>query len=388
VKYLPLILANLRRSRLRSGLTAAAIALAIALVCLLRTLPEGLDWILAYAASGSRVVVLNQAGFDYPLPYAYLAKVRALAGVRAAASWTWYGGLFDVDKGVTFPSFATEPDAIADVFPDFGLDTATVAAFRGHRDGALVGLPTLRSYGWHVGDRIALHGDLVPVDLEFQIVGVIGSEMSQLFLFQREYLEQALRAAGGALDTASLLYVRVDDRTRIEPLSAEIDAAFRNAPAQTLTQTEKEYFENLLSALDAFVAITIAVTVLVALCIVFIAANTTSLAVRERAPELAVLKAIGFGRRLVFSLLVGEAAALALAGGAAGAFGSLGLTLALRSAATGLMPQLGPLAGFVVTRAIVVQGLFLALVVGMLAGVVPAFGAARRSVTETLREVF
>ena len=175
MKYLPLILANLRRSRLRSFLTAAAIALAIALVCLLRTLPEGLEWILDYAASGTRVVVLNKAGFDYPLPYAYLQKVRALRGVRAAASWTWYGGLFEVEKGVTFPSFATEPDAIADVFPDFGLSPESIEAFQHHRDGAFVGLPTLRSYGWKVGDHVTLRGDLYPVDLEFQIVGASGS---------------------------------------------------------------------------------------------------------------------------------------------------------------------------------------------------------------------
>jgi putative ABC transport system permease protein len=388
LKFLPLLLANLRRSPLRSLLTASAIAFPIALVCLLRTLPEALEWIMDYASSGTRVVVLNQAGFDYPLPYAYLQKVRALPGVRAAASWTWYGGMVEVEKGATFPSFATEPEVIAEVFTDFELDPASVEAFQQRRDGAIVGVPTLRSYGWKVGDRVTLRGDLYPVDLEFQIVGQIDHEMSQLFLFQREYLEQSLRALGGALDTASLLYVRVDDRARIEPLQAEIDALFRNAPARTLTQTEKEYFKTLLSVLDAFVAITIAVTALVALCIVFVAANTASLSVRERAPELAVLKAIGFGKRLVFSLLVGEAGLLALAGGAAGVFGSLLLTLALQSAATSLMPQLGPLAGFVVTRAIVVEGLFLALVIGMLSGVVPSRGAARRSVAETMREVF
>jgi putative ABC transport system permease protein len=388
VKYLPLILANLRRSPLRSALTAAAIAFAIALVCLLRTMPEGLAAILDYAASGTRVVVLNRAGFDYPLPYAYLAKVRALPGVTSAASWTWYGGVFEAEKGVTFPSFATEPEVVGAVFPDFGLAPEALAVFQSRRDGALVGRATAASYGWKAGTRITLGGSVYPVDLEFQIVEVLPHDLSPVFLFHREYLDQALRAAGASLDTASLLYVRVDDRARIEPLRAEIDALFRNAPAQTLSETEKEYFRNMFSALDAFVAITIAVTVLVALCIVFIAANTTSLSVRERAAELAVLKAIGFRRRLVFALLVLEAGALALAGGAAGALGSLLLTLALKGAATSLMSQVGPLGSFVVTRAIIVQGLFLALFVGMLSGVVPSFGAAKRSVAETLREVF
>jgi putative ABC transport system permease protein len=388
MRFLPLVLANLRRSPLRCGLTASAIAFAIALVCLLRTMPEGLDAILDYAASGTRVVVLNQAGFDYPLPYAHLQRVGSLPGVHAAASWTWYGGMVDPDEGVTFPSFATEPDRIAEVFPDFGLSPEALAAFQGRRDAAIVGRATAKSYGWKAGDRVALTGSVYPVDLELQLVEILPHDLSPVLLFHREYLEQSLRAAGSSLDTASLLYVRVDDRARIEPLRAEIDALFRNSPAQTLSETEKEYFKNMFSALDAFVAITIAVTVLVALCIVFIAANTASLSVRERAPELAVLKAIGFRRRLVFGLLVIEAGVLALVGGAAGAVGSLVLTLALQGAAASLMSQVGPLGSFVVTRAIVVQGLFLALFVGMLAGVVPSFGAARKSVAETLREVF
>ena len=388
MKYLPLILANLRRSPLRSLLTAAAIAFAIALVCLLRTMPEGLNAILDYAASGTRVVVLNRAGFDYPLPYAHLSKVRARPGVSSAVSWTWYGGMYEVEKGVTFPSFATEPEQIGEVFPDFGLGSEALAAFASQRDGAIVGRSTAQSYGWKAGDRVALVGGGIPVDLEFRIVAVIPNDLSPIFLFQREYLEQALRAAGGSLDTATLFYARVDGRTRIEPLRAEIDEEFRNSPAQTLSETEKEYFKNMFSALDAFVAITIAVTVLVALCIVFIAANSASLSVRERAAELAVLKAIGFRKRLVFGLLVLEAGVLALAGGAAGAVGSLLLTLGLHGAATSLMSQVGPLGSFVVTRAILVQGLFLALFMGMLSGVVPSFGAARRSVAETLREVY
>jgi putative ABC transport system permease protein len=303
-------------------------------------------------------------------------------------SWTWYGGMVDPDEGVTFPSFATEPDAMGEVFPDFGFEPDVLAEFQRKRNAAVVGRAASNSYGWRVGDRVALTGAVYPVDLEFEIVGILPHDLSPIFLFHREYLDQALQARGGGLDTASLLYVRVDERERLEGLKAEVDALFRNSSAQTLTQTEKDYFKGMFQTLDAFVLLTIAVTVLVALCIVFIAANTTSLSVRERAAELAVLKAIGFGKRLVFVLLLVEAGVLALAGGVAGALGSLALTLALKGAAASLMPQLGPLGSFVVTQAIVVQGVFLALFVGMLSGVVPSFGAARRGVAETMREVF
>jgi putative ABC transport system permease protein len=135
------------------------------------------------------------------------------------------------------------------------------------------------------------------------------------------------------------------------------------------------------------VTIILIVTGLVTLCIVFIAANTASMAVRERLRELAVLKAIGFRWQLLFGTLVGEVALLSTAAGVVGALVSLGLT-AMLGAAAGWNPQLGPLSGFLVTNAILVQALFLAFFIGILAGVVPSFGAARRSVASTLRDVF
>jgi putative ABC transport system permease protein len=130
------------------------------------------------------------------------------------------------------------------------------------------------------------------------------------------------------------------------------------------------------------------VTGIVALCIVFIAANTASMSVRERMGEIAVLKALGFGRRLVFGTLLAEAVLLSTLGGALGALASLVITGLVSAQARGWSPQLGPLGSFIVTEAILVQGLFLAFFVGMLSGFVPSLGAARRPVAATLREVF
>ncbi len=182
--------------------------------------------------------------------------------------------------------------------------------------------------------------------------------------------------------------MRVDDPARVDPLMREIDELFRNSEAITASETEKSYFANFFAMLEGFVTVILIVTGLVALCIVFIAANTASMAVRERIGEIAVLKALGFSRRLIFATLLAEAVLLSTLGGVLGALGALGLTQILRSGATGWNPALGPLGSFIVTQTILVQGLFLALFVGMLSGVVPALGAARRSVAETLREVF
>jgi putative ABC transport system permease protein len=389
VKFLPLVWHNLVRNKLRSILTAGAIGLAVALVCLLLTMPGGLDRILSEIASNTRIVVHNEAGLVYPLPYAYLQKVRSMPGVVGAASWTWFGGVFREEKGVEFPNFAIEPDPVGVVWEDWDIDPAELADFRRYRDAAIVGRGTLAQQGWKIGDQVTLKGSVYPVDLQFRIVGEIPDEQAPHFWFQREYLDQALRAAGrGGLDMLGTIWVRVDDPARVGPLMAEIDAAFRNSEAETASETEKSYFANFFGQLQGFVTVILIVTGLVALCIVFIAANTASMAVRERMGEIAVLKALGFSRRLVFGTLLAEATLLSTFGGILGALAALGLTLFLRANASGWNPQLGPLGSFIVTNTILVQGLFLAFFVGMVSGVVPSFGAARRPVAQTLREVF
>jgi putative ABC transport system permease protein len=388
VKFLPLIWRNLARNKLRTALTAGAIGLAVSLVCLLLTMPSGLDMLLNQVASNTRVVVHNEAGLVYPLPYSDLQKIRSLPGVVAAASWTWYGGVFEVEKGVTFPNFAVEPEPLGSVWADWKIDAKQLEDFRRYRDGAIVGRATLKRQGWKIGDLITLKGTLYPVDLSFRIVGEIPNERAPHFLFQREYLDQALKPAGRNLDTLGIVWVRVDDPARVAPLMAQIDQMFKNSEAETASETEKSYFASFFSMLSAFVTIILIVTGLVALCIVFIAANTASMSVRERLGEIAVLKALGFGRRLIFATLVAEAVILSGLGGAFGALASLGFTQLLHARASSWNSSLGPLGSFIVTETILVQGLFLALFVGMISGVVPAFGAARRSVAATLREVF
>src|SRR5690606_13091351 len=283
--------------------------------------------------------VLNKAGLVYPLPYAYLQKVRAMDGVVEAASWSWFGGAYRLEKGVEFPNFAVEPEPIGVVWEDWGIAPEQLEAFRRYRDAAIVGRGTLKRQGWKIGDRITLRGTLYPVDLEFQIVGEIPDEAAPHLWFQREYLDQALRAAGrGGLDTLGTIWVRVDDPAQVQPLLARIDAAFRNSEAETISETEKSYFANFFGALEGFVTVILIVTGLVALCIVFIAANTASMAVRERMGEIAVLKALGFSRRLVFATLFAEATLLSTLGGLLGAFGALAITAFLRQGVAGWSP--------------------------------------------------
>jgi putative ABC transport system permease protein len=163
MKYLGLIRANLGRNKLRTALTGGAIMLAVALVCLLLTMPAGLDALIETIASNTRISVHNKAGIVYSMPYSFTRKVRQVDGVAAAVAITWFGGAYEEDGRVTFPNFAVEAEHVGDVYPDYDLDPQQLADFQRYRDGAMVGRQTMKKYGWSVGDRITLRSTAWPV---------------------------------------------------------------------------------------------------------------------------------------------------------------------------------------------------------------------------------
>jgi putative ABC transport system permease protein len=388
VGFVGFVLANLRRNLLRSALTGGAVALAVLLVCLLLAMPAGLDAFLTRIASDTRISVINKAGLVYWMPYSLARKVRGLDGVTDAVGMVWFGGAFEEAGRVTFPSFAVEVDHIPGVYPDWNIAPDQLSAFQRYRDGTIVGRQTMRKYGWKVGDRITLRSNVWSLSLDLRIVGEIPNDRSPLVWVNREYLDQALKASGRpGLGIVGIVWTRVAAPDDVNPVMLRVEALTRNSDYETTTQTEKTFFATFIGSLQSFITILMIVTGLVSLCIVFIAANTASMAVRERAGEIGVLRAIGFRRRIIFSMLLAETVVLSLVAGSLGVLLAWAFTLGLRAAGA-TIAALGPLGGFFVTPGVIVQGIVLSLAIGILAGLAPALGAARKPVADTLREVF
>lgn len=387
MSYTRFVLANLLRNKLRTAFTGGAITLAVVLVCLLLTMPAALDRILESAASDVRISVHHKAGLVYSMPESFTRKVRAVDGVEAAVGVLWYGGAYEESGKVTFPSFAVEAEHLGAVYPDYPIDPQHLEDFVKYRDGAIVGRSVFDKYGWKIGQRVALTSTAWPIDLDFRIVGIIDDPQAPNFWFNREYLSQALEVEfGESLGEVGTIWVRASDPALVGSIMQTIDDMSRNSEAETASETEKSFFSNFFGSLQGVVRIILLVTGLVTLCIIFIAANTASMNVRERSGEIAVLKAMGFARKVIFGSLLGEAVAVSSVAGFLGLGLAIGLTTVLRGAAGG--GGMGPLSGFVLTGPVIVQGLFLSLFIGMLAGIVPSFGAARRPVVEALREIF
>ncbi|HME69582.1 MAG TPA: FtsX-like permease family protein [Myxococcota bacterium] len=386
--YTGFVIANLLRNPLRSALTGSAIALAVLLVCLLLTMPAGLDALLTSVASDTRVGVINKSGLVFWMPYSLMRKIRALDDVADAVGMVWFGGAFEEQGKVTFPSFAVEVEHIPSTYPDYKLAPEAVAAFARYRDGVIVGRQTMRKYGWKVGDRVTLRSNVWNVNLDLRIVGEIPRDSSPIVWINREYLDEAIKAQGRpGLGIVMIIWVRVPSPDRVNSVMLRIDELTRNTDYETTSQTEKTFFSNFLGSLQGFLQILLMVTALVSLCIVFIAANTASMAVRERAGEIGVLRAIGFRRRVIFSMLLAETVVLSWSAGAVGVGLAWVVTTSLKRLG-GSIAALGPLGGFSVTPGVIIQGLVLSLAIGIFAGFAPAYGAARRPVADTLREVF
>lgn len=378
---------NLLHNKLRTLLTGLAIAFSSALVSILLTMPDGFERVVSQLSSNTRVGVLAKAGVVYGLPASALNRVLSVPGVVDATSYTWFGGALDADSGISFPTFAVDADRVGVVFEDYDFDPDQLADFQRKRNAALVGVSTLEQNDWEVGDLVTLTSDLHLVSLEFEIVGVIPSPYNPNFFLRREYLEQALRAHGGDLDEIGMIWARVDAPERLEPAIAEIDVMFRNSPTETASQTEKAFTRDFFGFLEDVVTMITLVIALVTLAIVFIAANTVSLSVRERSREIAILKSLGFRQRTIFRMFLLEAMLLCLVSAALGTLAALGTTGWLRSAAE-FNPQLSVIASFVVGPGILAQALLLFACVGIASGAIPSFARSRRGAVELLREVF
>jgi putative ABC transport system permease protein len=172
--------------------------------------------------------------------------------------------------------------------------------------------------------------------------------------------------------------LRVADSADPALVAAAIDEQFANSFAETKTSTERAFAESFIKQFGDIGLIVSAVLGAVFFTILLVAGNTMAHAVRERIPEMAVLKTLGFSDGSVLALVLAESIAIALLGGVIG----LGLSwLALNSIPASVSSALPGL--FLPSQAIV-MGLFYILAVGVAAGILPALQAGRLTIAEAL----
>jgi putative ABC transport system permease protein len=350
VKFFPLIWSSLRRKMARTVFTMLSVTIAFMLFGLLQ---GGNTWVGNFGASSNanRLYVASRVSQLQSLPSAYLSRIERVAGVRRATYIGAIAGIYQ-EKGNDVVALATDPAAIFAIYPEWRVEPAQLQALTRTRDGAVVGEPLMRAYGWKMGDRVPLRTSLLKrdgsTDWNFEIVGVYdvpgAPVQANRMLVNYAFLDEARLAERG---TAYAFVVAIENPAQSAQISAAIDALFANSPDETVTQDEKTYVQGQLRQIGDVGLMANAVVGAVLFTLLFLTSNTMIQSVRERTPELAILKTLGFSDNLVTGLVLSEslllcilAAALGLAAAAlifplTAALGMGGASLPLNVAAAG-----------------------------------------------------
>lgn len=382
--FLKLILRNIFRHKLRTGLTMLGIIVAVLSFGLLRTLVAA--WYAgAEATSSTRLITRNAISLVVSLPTHYKQKIRQVEGVSAVAGMNWFAGIY-IDKKNFFPQFAVEGAPFLDMYPEYVLQPAERTAFLHDRKGCVVGRKLAQTYGWKVGDVVPLKGTIFPGNWSFVVRGIYHgvdkkTDESQFF-FHWDYLNETLKATvPRRANQVGIIVIGLKNSERAAEVGRNIDKIFKNSLAETLTETEKAFQLSFVSMTETILIAVQIVSFLVIFIIMAVMANTMAMTARERGPEYATLKALGFPPLRVAGLIFGESLAISLIGG--------GLGILLTYPAAGLiateLAKFFPI--FNVPREVITLGLASALLIGVVAALVPAWRAMRQPITEGLRSI-
>ena len=338
MKYLHLVLAALLRKKTRTGFTVLSLGAAFLLLGVLQAvnslLASGADFL-----GVDRLITQSRVSFTQPLPMRLLPQLEAVPGVRRVGFSQFFGGVYQ-DPRNFFPQFAVDPQRLRDTYPEWVMDEDQWRAFRSTRNGAIAGHLLAERFGWKIGDTISLTSFIWTRDggeraWERRLVGIFDgrdrewSDRANLMYLNYGHFDEA-RSGGKGL--AGVFVVRVADPAQAPAIAAAIDAKFENSLEETKTQSEQEFQLGFLRQLGDIGFIVNAISGAVFFTILILTGYTMSQAVRERIPELGVIKCLGFTDRTVLGLVLAEALVLTMLGAGLG-------MLAAHLAIAGLPPE-------------------------------------------------
>jgi putative ABC transport system permease protein len=381
MKFLSLVIANLKRKKLRTVLTVLSAFIAFLLFGLLCALKEGLMGGVNIA-DADRLIVRNKVTLIQPLPVSYEARIGRIPGVDAVAVSSWFGGIYQDPKNF-FATIPVKPETFLDVYREFKVPEDQRLEWLRTRNGAIVGPATMKRFGWKIGDTVPLTSPIwgQPKDQaawEFKIVGTYevtkkGGDTTT-FYFRHDYFDEGKVERKGLIGWTT---VRVKDPDQAAAVAKAIDAEFENSPYETKAEPEGAFAASFAQQVGDIGAIVAGVVSAVFFTILLVAGNTMGQAVRERTEEIGVLKAMGFTNGLVLVLVLMESCFIALLGG------FLGLGLAYLIASSDPIPTIIPTLNL--PHRDLLTGAMFAIALGLIAGALPAVQAMRLQIATALR---
>lgn len=208
MKYLPLILRNVTRNKIRSFFTGSSIAVSLFLVVMLYSFLTMQDEVMEKSLVYNRIIVMNVQGLTGNVPIAYVDRIRKIDGVTAATPFSWFGGKYR-DEKIPFGQFGVDANTVSQVYEDYQIPPDQLEDWQKDKTGCVVGSLIAKNKGWKIGTKIPLKGDIYPVNLELTVRGIYDGPKSidrEMLWFHFQYLDEASRpwTAAGRATPASL----------------------------------------------------------------------------------------------------------------------------------------------------------------------------------------
>jgi putative ABC transport system permease protein len=379
VKYLFLVWAGLWRKRARTILTMLSVVVAFLLFGLLQGINQGMKNVFE-SLNVDRLYVQSRISMSDGLPISYLEQIKSVQGVRNVTHWSYFGGFYQNVQN-SLPVFAIDVSTQFAVYPKIKISPHEIASMQRTRAGAIIGAGIAAKYGWKIGDKIPLRtsiwtkkdgSDTYPVD----VVGIMDISAYNAGSFPAFYINYDYLDEARAFGNGSVLYyiVSIDDPRRGPEIAAAIDARFANSDNETTTQTEQVFAQSQLKQIGDINLIANSIVGAAFFTLLFLTGNTMMQSVRERIPELAVLKTLGYSDGKVLTLIMLEAVSLCAVSGATG--------LLLARVAFAFMNSLfGALSP---SARVMEMGMGIAVLLAAVSGLPPAWRSRRINIIDAL----
>ena len=388
-----LLLHNLFRKPLRTGLTVFGVGVALFLFCFLETVLNGFN-AGVNMANASRLVVMHKESIVFELPMSYRSLIEHTEGVTGVTTANWFGALSQEPgpdgkkREEFFAQFATDLETYLPLYPEIQVPPEQLRDLLNDRMGCLLGVKIAERLNKKIGDRLVLRStiwtqkDSSPI-WEFNVRAIYTSDSptfdQTMMLFPLKRFDEARLFGQGSV---GLYILGLANPDRSAEIAAAIDARFANSPYETRSMSEKAFNLQFVGMMGNFQLLLRSIGSAVVLTMLLVSANTMMMSARERTREMGILKAIGFSDGDVFLLLIGEALAISLLGALAG----VGLAWLLAD-----VLHFNPKPDFFPIFFLPAQSMFLAVglaaATGFLSGIVPAVAGMRLKATEALRSV-
>ena len=381
------IVRDIFRRKLRSTLTIFGITIGVLALVLLGSVAESMNLMVEGGKEyyADKVMVSDDSGGGNmsvtPMSLSMIDEIEAVEGV-ARASGTLSMTLEDLDAvQMGMPALVFGSD-----LRDRGYETfpMTIAAGRdlepGDRGVAVVGADLVGRLGAEVGGEVELRGET------FEVAGILGKTLTTpdtsvyipladaQDIFARQ-LTAPVREAMDIRDLATGLAVFHDEDVDSDELAARIEAEVDNVRAVG----PAAFQDQIVSMMGIFNTVIFGVGLIALLVGGLSVINTMTMSVAERTREIGVRKAIGASSAAIMRRFLAESAVIALIGGVIGLGLAAGLIAVLDA------PDSAMAGMFLLTPRLAGGSVAFAFILGVLAGVWPAWHAARLAPVEALR---